>query len=59
MCIFVFILPTGRHDMLLQCANMYAGTGYSNTKYNWFGLSSSREALCKFIKVTHDLITQP
>ncbi len=30
----MFILPAGRHVMLLQCANMYAGNGRSNTKYN-------------------------
>ncbi len=29
---------THRHAMLLQFANMYAGTGHSNTKYNFFGL---------------------
>ncbi len=36
MCNFlcVFILPAGRHAKLLQCVNMYAGTGHSNTKYN-------------------------
>ncbi len=35
--------------MLLQCANMYVGTGHSNTKYNMkyilFGLSSLKDTL--------------
>ncbi len=33
-CLCVFILPVGRHAMLLQYANMYTGTGHSNSKYN-------------------------
>ncbi len=33
-CLYVFILPAGRHPILFQCANMYAGSGHSNTKYN-------------------------
>ncbi len=34
VCVCVFILLAGRHTMLLQCENMYTGTGHSNTKYN-------------------------
>ncbi len=48
--------------MLLQCANMYAGTGHSNTKYNTkynlFGFSTLRDTLCRFAKVNYDLTTQ-
>ncbi len=48
--------------MLLQCANMYARTGHSNTKYNakynYFGLGSLRHTFCRFAKVNHDLTTQ-
>ncbi len=43
--------------MLLQCANMYARTGHSNTKYN-----TKNNYLyawhCRFTKVNYDLITQ-
>ncbi len=28
VCVCVFILPEGRHAMLLQYVNMYAETGY-------------------------------
>ncbi len=48
--------------MLLQCTNMYAGTGHSNTKYNMkynlFALGSLRDTLCRFAKVNHELSTQ-
>ncbi len=48
--------------MLVQCGNMYVGTGHSNTKYNtkynFFGLGSLRDTLCKFAKVNNDLTTQ-
>ncbi len=48
--------------MLLQCANMYEGTGHSNTKhntkYNIFGLGTLRDTLCRFVKVNHVLATQ-
>ncbi len=48
--------------MLFQCANMYARTGHSdtkyNTKYNIFGLGSLRDTLYRFAKVNHDLTTQ-
>ncbi len=54
----VFILPVGRHAMLLQCANIYAGTGHSNTKYNFIGLDSLRDKLCRFATVNHDWTTQ-
>ncbi len=58
----MFILPVGRHAMLLQCANMYIRTGHSNTKYNMkynlFGLGSLRDTLCRFAKVNNDLTTQ-
>ncbi len=30
----MFILPAGSHAMLLQCANIFARTDQSNTKYN-------------------------
>ncbi len=62
MSLLVFILPAGRHAMLLQCANMYAGTGHSNTKhhtkYNIYGLGTFRDTLCIFSKVNYDLATQ-
>ncbi len=58
----MFILPAGRHAVLLQCANMYARTGCSNTKYNKkysvCGFGSLRDTLCRFAKVNHDLTTQ-
>ncbi len=34
LSVCVFILSAGRHNMLFQCANMYAGTGHSNTNYH-------------------------
>ncbi len=34
MCQCVFILLAVTQAMLLQYANVYAGTGHSNTKYN-------------------------
>ncbi len=43
LCV-LFILPAGRHAMLLQCTNMYARTNTKyNTKYNLFGLGSLRD----------------
>ncbi len=48
--------------MLRQCANIYAKTGHSNTKYNMnyicVGIDSLRDKLCRFAKVNHDLTTQ-
>ncbi len=64
MCVFVcvFILPAGRHAMLLQCANIYTRTGHSdtkyNTKYNYFGRGMLRDTLWRFAKVNHALTTQ-
>ncbi len=61
-CLCVFILPPGRHAMLLQCANMYARTDHSNTKYNtksnFFGLGSLNDTVCRLAKVNHDLTIQ-
>ncbi len=58
----MFILLASRHAMFLQCANIYVGTGHSNTKYNTkynlFGLGSLRDTLGRFTKVNHDLTTQ-
>ncbi len=58
----MFILPAGRHPMLLQYADMYAKTGHSNTKYNmkynYFGFGSLRDKYSRFSKVNHDLTTQ-
>ncbi len=31
---WMLFLPAGRHVMLLQYANRYAGSGHSNAKYN-------------------------
>ncbi len=59
----LFSLSAGWHDMLLQCPTMYAGTGHSNTKYNWkcnvFGLGSLSETLCRFAQANHDVSMQP
>ncbi len=61
-CLCVFIRPAFRHAMLLKCANLYYGTGHSNTKYNTkykcFDLGSLRDTLCSFAKVKRDLTTQ-
>ncbi len=55
----MFIRLADIHAMLLQCANIYARTGHSNTKcnmkYNFIGLGSLRDTLCIFVKVNHDL----
>ncbi len=62
MSLYEFIMSAGRHAMLLQCTNMYARTGHSNTKYNLFGLltkvSSLRDTLWRFAKVSQYLTTQ-
>ncbi len=56
-CLCVFILPAGRHAMLLQWANMYVRTGHSNIiynmKYNVFGLGSLRNSQCIYANVNH------
>ncbi len=61
-CLCVFILPAGRHAMLLQCANLYAWTGHSNrkynSKYNFVGHGSLIDILWQFEKVKHDVTTQ-
>ncbi len=57
MSVCVFIRPTGRHTVLLQCANMYAGTGHSNTKYNVFGLGSLKDTLFRFAIINTGLLT--
>ncbi len=61
MSLSVFILPAGRHAMLLQSANMYARTSHLSTKYNtkhnFCGLGSLRYTLYRFVKLSHDLTT--
>ncbi len=57
-----FIMPVRRQAMLLQCENMYAGTGHLNTKnnmkYNYFCLGSLRNTFSRCTKANHDLTTQ-
>ncbi len=63
VCVCVFILPAGRHAMLLLNANtgLNVGSGHSSTKYNMkcFSHGSLRDTFHRFANVNHDLTTQP